>query len=55
MRSDSVEESRGGMGEVAFGHEVVGLEDAIDVAPVDAHSDTHDHLLGTLGDAAVYP
>ena len=41
------------MGEVAVRHEVVGLEDALDVVAVDAHRDAHDHVLRALSDTAV--
>jgi len=53
VRGPGVEQCRGGMGEVPFGHEVVSLEDALDVRAVDANGDTHDHVLWALGDAAV--
>lgn len=48
-----VEEGGGRVSEVSLGHEVVGLEDAVEVAAVNTDSDTHDHVLGTLGGAAI--
>lgn len=53
MGSAGVEQSRGRVSEVSLRHEVVCLDDAVDVGSVDADSDTHDHMLGTLRDASV--
>ena len=53
VRGTGVEEGRGRVGEVSLGHEVVGLEDTVEVAAVDTNGDTHDHVLGTLGGAAI--
>ena len=36
------------MGEVTFGHEVVGLDSAINVVLVDANGDSHEHVLRSL-------
>ena len=41
------------MREVAFGHEVVGLNDAIYVVAMNADCHSHDHVLRTLSDATV--
>jgi hypothetical protein len=41
------------VGEIAFGHKVVGLEDAVDVGAVDSDCNAHDHMLGTFSDAAI--
>lgn len=53
LRRTSVEESGRGMGEVFAGHEVVGIDDTLNVVTPDADSDTHDHVLGTLNNLAV--
>ena len=36
------------MGEVAFGHEVVGLDGAINVVLVDTNGNSHEHVLRSL-------
>ncbi len=41
------------MGEVLLRHEVVRLDGTLDVLAVDTNSDTHEHVLGSLGDLAV--
>ena len=41
------------MGEIALGHEVVGLNNALNVGPVDAYSDTHKQVLRSLGRDAI--
>ena len=46
MRSSSIEEGRRGMGEVTFRHEVIRLENSIDVGTMNTNSNTHDHMLG---------
>ena len=43
------------MCEVTFRHKVVCLNDTVNVMFVDAHSDTHDHMLRTFGNTAVDP
>jgi hypothetical protein len=37
------------MGKVTLGHEVVGFDNPFDILAMDANSDTHDHLLRSLG------
>ena len=41
------------MGEVLFGHQIVGLEGAFDVCAVYANSNAHDHVLWAFSDTAV--
>jgi len=41
------------MCKVSFGHEVVCLDYSFKVGAVDTHSDTHYHVLGTLGNTTV--
>jgi hypothetical protein len=41
------------MCEVAFGHEVVGFDDAIKVRTVNAYCDTHNHMLWAFGHTAI--
>lgn len=41
------------MGKVPLAHEVVGLDDLVDVLPPDSNGDTHDHVLGTFSNLAV--
>jgi hypothetical protein len=53
VRCSCTEEGGGGVCEVFVGHVVVGLDSGLDVAAVDANSDTHDHVLRSLGDFAV--
>ena len=36
------------MGEVTFGHEVVGLDGAINIVLVDTNGDSHEHVLRSL-------
>lgn len=36
------------MGEKALGHEVIGLNNVLDVRSVDAHCNTHEHVLRPL-------
>ena len=45
--SAGVEEGGSGVGEEALAEEVVGLEDAFNVAKVDADGDAHEHVLGS--------
>ncbi len=40
-----IEECGGGMCEVPLGHEGVRFEDFVNVIEVDAHRDTHEHML----------
>ena len=37
------------MGEIAFGHEVIGLDSTLDVGSMDSYSNTHKHVLRTFG------
>lgn len=53
MRSSGVEESRRSVGEVTLRHEVVRLQDAVDVRAVNSDSDTHEHVLRSLSDLAI--
>lgn len=41
------------MSEVSFRHEIVGLDDALDVGTVDANRNTHDHVLRPFGDVLI--
>ena len=41
------------MGEVTLGHEVVRLQNAFDVGPMDADGDTHEEMLWPLCHAIV--
>lgn len=41
------------MSKESLRHEVVGLEDLVNVGTVDANSDTHHHVLGSLNNLAV--
>ena len=41
------------MCKVSERHQVVGLDGSLDVGAVDADSNTHDHMLGTLGNTPV--
>lgn len=41
------------MSEVSLGHEVIGFENAVNVSAVNAHSDTHDHLLWPFSNAPI--
>jgi len=47
--SGSVEEGGGGMSEVALGQQVVRDDGGVNVLAVNADSDTHEHVLRTLG------
>jgi hypothetical protein len=51
--SSGVKESGGGVGEVALRHEVVGLENSVDVFAVYSDGDAHEHVLRTLSNFAV--
>jgi len=42
------------MGEITLGHEVIGLNNALDVGPMDAYSDTHKQVLRPFGRDAIY-
>ena len=46
-------DGRGSVGEVSLGHEVVRLDRLLDVVSVDPDGDSHDHVLGALGNVAV--
>lgn len=50
VRRPGVEQRRRGVGEVAFRHEVIRFEDAVDIGAVDTDGDTHDHVLRAFGD-----
>lgn len=41
------------MCEITLGHEVVGLEHALDVGAMNANRDAHYHVLRAFGDATV--
>ena len=41
------------MGEVTLRHEIVSLNDAINVVGVNTNSDAHDHMLRAFGHASV--
>jgi hypothetical protein len=49
----SVEKCRRCMSKVSFGHEMVGFGDPFDISSVNANSDTHDHVLGSLSYSTV--
>ena len=51
--STGVEQGGRGVGEVSLGHEVVRLDDFLDVSAVDTDSDSHNHMLRSFGDPAV--
>jgi hypothetical protein len=53
LRRTSVEKGGCRVSKVALGHEVVRLDNAVEVVAVDANGDTHDEVLGPLGDLAV--
>ena len=36
------------MGEITFGHEIIGFDNTLDVRPVDTYSNTHKHVLRPL-------
>ena len=55
MGGTRVEEGRGRVGEVTLGHQVVCLNDAVEISSVDTNSDTHDHLLRALGYSSIDP
>ena len=41
------------MDEVTLGHEIVCLDGTLDVVPVDADGDAHEHVLWALGNLAI--
>ena len=41
------------MGEATFRHEIISLNDPLNVAAVNTDSDAHDHMLRALGHASV--
>lgn len=51
--STSIEQSRRSVREVSLRHEVVCLDDAVDISSVYADSHTHDHMLWALCDASI--
>lgn len=53
MRCAGVEQRGRCMCEVTQRHEVVGLDGPLDIGAVDADSNTHQHMLGTLPNASV--
>lgn len=53
MVGASVEEGWGGMSEVAFGREVEGLKNALNITAVDANSDPHEEEPRTPSDGVV--
>ena len=54
-RSSSIEESWASMSVETFRHEVVCLDRALNVAPMDADGYSHDHVLRTFCNLAIYP
>ncbi|KAH3685492.1 hypothetical protein WICPIJ_003539 [Wickerhamomyces pijperi] len=53
VRSTSVEQSWGGMGEVSLRHQVVGFNDGLDITAVDTDGDSHDQVLWSLSNLTV--
>jgi hypothetical protein len=53
VRCAGVEEGRAGVCEETLRHEVVGLDNAIDIVAVDANGDTHEHVRGSLCNASI--
>lgn len=53
IRGTSIEKSGRSMGEVSFRHKVVSLNDPVDVPAMYSYSDTHNHVLWTLGNTSV--
>ena len=53
MRRSGVEEGGRCMGEVPIRHEVLCLNDTLNIAAVDTDSHTHDHVLWSLCDLAI--
>ena len=52
-RRAGIEQSWGGVGEVALTHQVIGLKGFLDVAVVNPNGDTHQHVLWTLSDLTI--
>ena len=50
----SIEESRSGMSEVFVGQEIIGFNDSGNIITMNANSDTHEHVLGALGNLSVH-
>lgn len=48
-----IEKRRRGMSKVSFGHEIVGLDDAVNIGPVNADRNTHKHVLWAFSDATI--
>ena len=48
-----IKQRRRRMREITLRHEIIGVDDPINVSPVDAYCNTHDHMLRTLGNAAI--
>ena len=46
--SASIEKGRRGVSEIALGHEVIGLNNTLEVGSVDSYSNTHKHVLRSL-------
>lgn len=53
MIGTGVEQGRRGVSEVALGHEVVSLNNSIEVSSVDTDGHAHDEVLGTFGNTIV--
>jgi hypothetical protein len=53
LRGTSVEECGGSMSEELARHEVVCLQDTLNIITPDTNSNTHDHVLRTLDNLAV--
>jgi hypothetical protein len=41
------------MGEISFGHEIVGLNDPVNVSTMNPYSNTHNHVLWALSDTSI--
>ena len=41
------------MGEITFGHEIVRLNDLVDVRAVDSDGNSHDHVLRSFSNASI--
>lgn len=53
MRGASVEQGRGGMREVSLGHEIVSLNDTINIGAMNSNRNTHNHMLWTFSNASI--
>ena len=48
-RGTGIEKGGRGVGEITLGHEVIGVNSTLDVRSVDSYSNTHKHVLRSLG------